>query len=177
MYFNKFSQGFYDLKNDGNDKLLTDLFTRIKVRNKALDVANAYDKYDVPNGETPEITAFKHFGDTRYHWVIMLTNDIIDRYYDWPLSYQAFEEYLKDKYSNPEAIHHYEITQSSGKITGNGPDDYSHKLEVNSDTSGAVSVSNRQYEQREQDKKRQIKLLSPIYLQPFIEEFDKLVSE
>ena len=177
MYFNKFSQGLYDLKGDGNDKLLTDLFTRVKARDKILDVANLFDKYDVPNGETPEITAYKHFGDTKYHWVIMLTNNVQDRYYDWPLSYQAFEEFIKDKYSNPEAIHQYEITQSSGKTKGEGPDDYSHKIEVNSDTTGAVSISNREFEQREQDKKRQIKLLDPAYLQAFIEEFDRLVSE
>ena len=177
MYFNKFSQGLYDLKGDGNDKLLTDLFTRVKARDKILDVANLFDKYDVPNGETPEITAYKHFGDTKYHWVIMLTNNVQDRYYDWPLSYQAFEEFIKDKYSNPEGIHHYEITQSSGKTKGDGPDDYSHKIEVNSDTTGAVSISNREFEQREQDKKRQIKLLDPAYLQAFIEEFDRLVSE
>ena len=177
MYFNKFSQGLYYLKGDGNDKLLTDLFTRVKARDKILDVANLFDKYDVPNGETPEITAYKHFGDTKYHWVIMLTNNVQDRYYDWPLSYQAFEEFIKDKYSNPEAIHHYEITQSSGKTKGDGPDDYSHKIEVNSDTTGAVSISNREFEQREQDKKRQIKLLDPAYLQAFIEEFDRLVSE
>ena len=177
MYFNKFSQGLYDLKGDGNDKLLTDFFTRVKARDKILDVANLFDKYDVPNGETPEITAYKHFGDTKYHWVIMLTNNVQDRYYDWPLSYQAFEEFIKDKYSNPEAIHHYEITQSSGKTKGDGPDDYSHKIEVNSDTTGAVSISNREFEQREQDKKRQIKLLDPAYLQAFIEEFDRLVSE
>ena len=86
-------------------------------------------------------------------------------------------KFIKDKYSNPEAIHHYEITQSSGKTKGDGPDDYSHKIEVNSDTTGAVSISNREFEQREQDKKRQIKLLDPAYLQAFIEEFDRLVSE
>ena len=30
-------------------------------------------------------------------------------------------------------IHHYEVTTSSGKTTGDGSDDYSHKIEVNSD--------------------------------------------
>ena len=61
------------------------------------------------------------------------------------------------------SIHHYEVTQSS-KQTVDGPADYSHKLEVNSDYPGAQSVSNREYEQREQDKKRQIRVLSPQYL-------------
>ena len=80
-----------------------------------------------------------------------------------------------DKYSNPDCIHHYEKTQSSGPTTGSGPDDYSHKIEVNSTETGAQSVSNREYEQRLQDEKRSINLLNPTYLNAFIEEFNNLV--
>ena len=105
-----------------------------------------------------------------------MTNNITDRYYGWPLSEQDFETYIIDKYTNPDAIHHYEIIQSSGPQKGNGPNDYSHKVEVNSDTVGAQSISNREYEQRLQDEKRTIKLLSPGYLQAFIEEFNNLVG-
>ena len=82
---------------------------------------------------------------------------------------------IVDKYTNPGAIHHYEITQSSGKTTGSGPFDYSHKIEVNSDASGAQSVSNREFEQRLQDEKRSINLLNPSYLTTFLEEFNNLV--
>ena len=34
MYFTNFEKGYYDLKNDGNEKLVTDLMTRVKVREK-----------------------------------------------------------------------------------------------------------------------------------------------
>ena len=175
MYFTKFERGFYDIKGDGNLKLVTDLMTRVKVREKILNESMLYDTYDVPSGEKPEDTSFKHFGSSEYHWVILLTNNITDRYYDWPLSFQDFETYITNKYDNPDAVHHYEVTQSSGSQTGNGPDDYSHKIEVNSTEPGAEAVSNREYEQRLQDKKRQIKLLNPSYLQTFIEEFNSLI--
>ena len=33
------------------------------------------------------------------------------------MSVQRFEEFIKDKYENPQAIHHYEITQTSGDTT------------------------------------------------------------
>jgi hypothetical protein len=103
-------------------------------------------------------------------------NDITDRYYDWPLSLSAFEEYVKDKYANPQGIHHYEKTQSSGATSGNGPADYDHMIEVNSDDADGQSVSNYEYEQRLQDKKRQIKLLDRAYLNVFVEEFERLVQ-
>ena len=177
MYFRNFEKGLYDLKGDGNEKLVTDLMTRVKVREKVSDELSLYDTYDVPSGERPEDTAFKHFGSASYHWVILLTNNITDAYYDWPMSNQTFETFLKDKYSNPDGIHHYEVTTSSGKTTGDGPDDYSHKIEVNSDASGAQSVSNREFEQRLQDKRRTIKLLNEQYLPTFIEEFNTLVRK
>ena len=175
MYFRQFEKGYYDLKGDGKQKLVVDLMTRVKVREKILDEASLYDKYDVPSGERPEDTAFKHFGSSQYHWVVLLTNNITDVYYDWPMSEQSFETFIKDKYTNPDGIHHYEVTQSSGKTTGSGPDDYSHKIEVNSDATGAQSVSNREFEQRLQDEKRSINLLNPAYLTTFIEEFNNLV--
>jgi hypothetical protein len=175
MYFSQFEQGYYDLKGDGNEKLVTDLMTRVKVREKIIDEASLYDKYDVPSGERPEDTAFKHFGSAQYHWVILMTNNITDAFYEWPMSEQTFETFLEDKYTNPGAIHHYEVTQSSGITKAQGPEDYSYLIEVNSDAAGAQSISNREYEQRLQDKKRSIQLLSPSYLNTFLEEFNELV--
>ena len=177
MYFNQFEKGFYDLNGDGQQKLVTDLMTRVKVRDKVIDEVSLYDSYDVPSGERPEDTAFKHFGSADLHWVILFTNNITDVYYDWPMSEQTFETFLKDKYTNPDAIHHYEVTKSSGKTTASGPDDYSYLIEVNSDATGAQSVSNREYEQRLQDEKRKIKLLNESYLSSFIEEFNNLVRK
>jgi len=175
MYFRKIEKGFYDLKGNGNPKIVTDLMTRVKVREKVINEMSLYDKYDVPSGERPEDTAFKHFGSAEYHWVVLMTNNITDAFYEWPMSEQDFETFLKDKYAEPDGTHHYELTQSSGKTKANGPDDYSYLLEVNSDTTGAQNVSNRQFEQRIQDERRQINLLNPSYLNTFIEEFDKLV--
>jgi hypothetical protein len=176
MYFRQFSKGYYDLQGNGNQTLVTDLMTRVKVREKVINEISLYDKYDVPSGERPEDTAFKHFGSSEYHWIVLFTNNITDAYYDWPMSEQTFETFLIDKYAEPGAIHHYEVSQSSGRTSAQGPDDYSYLVEVNSDATGAQSVSNREYEQRLQDEKRSINLLNPAYLTTFIEEFNNLVG-
>lgn len=177
MYFSYFPQGTYDIKNNGNEKVVTNLMMRVKIRSAVRDEAMLYDLYDVPEGETPEITALKHFGNSNYNWVILLTNDIIDRYYGWPLSTFEFENYLNDKYTDPFAAHHYEINQSSGKTTGAGPSDFQHKIIVNSTTANAVEVTNYEYEQRIQDQKRQIKLLNAAYLPILLEEFENLMAK
>ena len=86
--------------------------------------------------------------------------------------------FIEDKYglADIDAIHHYEITTQSGRTSSNGPNDYSHLVECNSDEDGAVSVSNRGYEQRLQDKFRSIRLLERKYLNQFVEEFEELIK-
>ena len=175
-YFDQFPIIDYNLSDtNGNTKEVTDIFRRVKARSKIQDNVTLFDNYDVAEGEKPEDVAYKMYGEADYFWVITLVNNIVNRYYDWPLPEFAFQQYVADKYSNPDGIHHYEITQSSGKQTGDGPADYSHKLEVNSDTVGAESVSNIEYERREQDKKRSIRILLPKYLATFEDEFRKLI--
>ena len=98
-----------------------------------------------------------------------------NRYHDWPKSYQAFEEYVNDKYAEPNGIHHYEKSQSSGKTSSQGPSDFDYLVEVDSSDVDGQSVSNYEYEQRLEDQKRQIKLLSPQYLSTFMNEFRKLI--
>ena len=177
-FFAQFPRIKYNLSGvNGNTNVVTDIFRRVKIRSKIADNVSLLDKYDVAEGEKPEDVAYKIYGDTDYFWVVTLVNNIVNRYYDWPLPEFVYQQYLKDKYSNPDGIHHYEVTQSSGKQSGDGPADYTHKLEVNSDHPGAQSVSNREYEDRLQDQKRQINILLPKYLGTFEDEFRSLIRK
>ena len=174
-YFSQFPKMLYDIKGDRNYKVIPDIFRRIKVRSKLRDEISLLDTYTIEEGDKPETVAYKAYGSTDYFWIVCLMNDIRNVYYDWPLDSYAFDQFLKDKYDNPDGIHHYETTQSSGQTVGKGPGDYSHKIEVNSDYSGATSVSNYEYERRLQDKKREIKMLDEQYLGIFVDEFNTLL--
>ena len=176
QYFNEFPTTTYNLTGvNGDTKTITDIWRRVKVRSKIANNMALYDSFDVPEGDSPETVAYKVYGSTDYFWVVCLLNNVVNRFYDWPLDEYNFQQFVKDKYNNPDAIHHYEKTQSSGKQKGEGPSDYSHKIEVNSTEAGAEAVSNIEYERREQDTKRQIKLLSPSYLNDFVDEFRNLI--
>lgn len=175
-YFDKLPILRYDSLGDGVKKLVPDIFVRVKARDKVKNNVSLLDKYDVDEGDSPETVAYKVYGSTEYFWVVCMMNDVVNRFHDWPLSYTQFEEFIKDKYENPEAIHHYEKPQTSGKQKGEEPGDFSHMIEVNGTDPNAQSVSNREHEQRIQDKKRQIKILNPVYLPVFVEEFNKLVT-
>ena len=176
-FFSRFPLLAYDIKNTENYKVLPDILRRVKLRTAVKGSTLLFDAYDVKDGERPEDIAFKWFGDAELHWVILMTNNVTDRYYQWPMTQPQFQAFLEDKYSNPDAIHHYEIPKSSGVLTPQGPDDYSHLVEVNSDTFNASIISNREYEERIQDSRRQIKLLDKRYLNAFVDEFNSLIAE
>ena len=174
-YFNSFPLMAYDMKGDQNYKLLPNILKRVKLRSSIRSSSFMFDNYDVKDGERPEDVAYKWFGDAKYHWIILMTNNITDRYYQWPLSQPQFHEHLTDKYGagSEDDVHHYEIPQSSGKTSSR---DYSHMVEVNSDVDNVSIITNREYEQRKQDEYRQINLLDRRYLNAFVSEFEKLIK-
>ena len=174
MYFEAIPFIYYDSKGQGDYKEVTNLLRRVALRTKIKTNVLFFDTYDVKEGETPEIIAHKLYGDPELHWVIMLINDITDRYHQWPMNFSQFNEYLNDKYSNPDGIHHYETTQTSG--------DTKVKIEVVNDVdedayTGLTPITNREYEESEQDAKRSIRLLDPSFVDQFVDEYKKLISE
>ena len=176
FYFEQFPKIAYDVLGTNDFKLTPDIFRRVKTRSKILNNVVLLDDYDIQEGDSPESVAFKAYGDAKYFFVVCLVNNIVNRYYDWPLDEYNFQQFVKDKYDNAESIHHYEKIQSSGKLKGDGPSDYSHMVEVNSTELGAGAVSNIEYERRLQDKKRTIKMLEPQYLNAFVTEFKKMIN-
>ena len=176
MYFSKFPLRVYDVKGDKNYKLLPDILRRVKLRSSLSSSRFVFDKYNVKEDENPEDVAFKYYGDAEYHWVVLMVNNITDRYYQWPMTQPDFAEFLTDKYGagNEDSIHHYELAQTSGKTTSS---DSSHMLEVNSDTENATAITNREFEERVQNDIRQIRLLDQRYLDTFVEEFFTLIRK
>ena len=71
---------------------------------------------------------------------------------------------MKDKYTEPDGHHHYEVAQSSGLTT--------KMITVESSVVGAASISNYQYEATLNDKRKQIKLLKPEFVAQLAAEFN-----
>ncbi len=172
MYFSSFPIIPYDSKGNKEFKDVTNLLRRVAVRAKVKAKTLVYDSYDVMNGETPESLADRLYGNSEYHWIILMVNDITDRYHQWPMSEAQFLQYVNDKYDNVNAIHHYEISQESGDDT--------IKINIgtsNSDYPTATAVTNFDYEQEQQDAKRKIRLLDPSFVSQFVSEYQSLMSE
>tara|TARA_Y100000592_G_scaffold67592_1_gene105027 strand:+ start:777 stop:1295 length:519 start_codon:yes stop_codon:yes gene_type:complete len=166
-YFEMFPKIFYDNKGDGNYSVMTNLFSRVKLLDNTKENISDFDYYNVKDGETPEMIAHRYYGDVNLHWTILAINDIVDYYEDWPMSVQRFEEFVKEKYDNPQGIHHYEITQTSGDTT------VTIDVGMNTTDYSGTPISNYQYEDKLQEQKRQIRLIQPRYMKEFVKEFER----
>ena len=179
MYFANFPIIVYDSVGNGDFKIVTNLLKRVALRTKVRTNTLLFDTYDVKEGESPEIIAHKLYGNIELHWIVLLVNDITDRYHQWPMNSPQFLDYVNDKYDNVDNVHHYEIAQSSG--------DTKTKIEVYNNSAlytgdsdfyaSASIVTNFEYEENEQDKKRKIRLLDPRYVEQFVGEFKNLMRE
>ena len=173
-YFDMFPNIYYSAKGDGKFTIMKDILSRVKLIANVKENILGFDYYDVKDGETPEMIAHKYYGDINLHWTILVANDIVDYYEDWPMSVQRFEEFVKEKYDNPAGIHHYEIPQTSGDTTvmidvgtNGGP---------NTDYPTATKISNYTYEDRLQEQKRQIRLIQPRFIDGIKKEFKNLMN-
>lgn len=172
MYFEKMPIIYYDFQDkDGNPvvRILKDITTNIRFIKSELDNVSVYDEYDIVDDETPELISTRIYGTPKYHWVIMLMNEIYDYRSDLPLNYNTLSQYVTDKYGagNEYAIHHWEaaVDLSVGALHVVMPT-----------FPGATSVSNFAYEERINESKRRIRLLSKGVLDAVVKQYSAMFS-
>ena len=113
-YFENFPKLLYSLDdNNLNKQIVTDIFARSNfLREIANNISISYE-YNIKDEDTPEIIAHKIYGDPYRSWIVLLFNQVINPYYDWPMKNEVLEAYITNKYSanvetSQSTIHHYE---------------------------------------------------------------------
>lgn len=142
---------------------IVDITRRMVINNNIKQSVSIFQDYIVKDGENIEDVSFNFYGNSNYAMILLLMNDIIDPFYGWCLSNSELDKLMKDNYGqqNIHNVHHYE---KNGDI-------------VSSDVVGAKQVSNYEYELKENEKKRRIKILKPEFLQQFLKEFEDSINE
>ena len=90
MYFDSFPKVEYSNVINGEKKVVTNILRRIATRQAVKSNLTFFSKYTIGGNESPENLAFDLYGDAELHWVILLTNDIYDRYHQWPMNNNQF---------------------------------------------------------------------------------------
>ena len=190
MYFSIVPNISYDEKpisypfSESDFVTAKNFFRRYKINEDVFSNAVFFSEYTIPDGERPDMLADKLYGNPFYDWVILLTNNMVNAQYDWPMSNYMISQVIEAEYDSPYAtIHHYETYEIAQYPAGLRVDEEfynsTHKININ----GGIVTKNgneicrpvtiAEWFTDENEKKREIYLLKPGYLQPFVDDFRK----
>lgn len=163
MYFKNFPHIYYDFDINGKRelKILKDITKNVRIRKEILSNISVYDYYDIKDGETPEIIAEKVYGNSNYHWIIMLINERFNYTDDFPLSSHELESHITNKYGSGHEYDTHHYIDSKGFI-------------VDEWNAEATSVSNYMYEEEVNESKRRIRLISKSLVDTILKNFSQL---
>jgi hypothetical protein len=211
-YFEKFPLIGYNLNADQKEKtvnVVSNIFTRVTLYydNQRIDFrdflrrnTHIFYKYQIKDGDRPEIIAHKLYGSADLYWFITLFNNILDPVLDWPKDYISFQRFIKSKYGSIElaktTVHHYEkiITttttygESSQTVLPSDATEYAtlvNMVPVEATLTGGPVVTqtttrnvvyNYEYEETRNEEKRTIYLLKKDYTGQIIRELEELLE-
>jgi hypothetical protein len=174
--------------SSGSDEylLVKNVFRRVKLRDDLQNVFTIFNKYEIQEGARPDTVAEELYGSSQYDWVVLVGAGIINVRNEWPLSDRDIYRYSEQLYGNDlNAVHHYETIEvkdsrgrlilPAGKIVDSVftiPDPNIPVQTLNP----VVGISNYEYEVRKNDKKRDIYVLKPSYLQQVVNDTRKAMT-
>lgn len=95
-YFEKFKQITY-----ANAQCI-DLTQRVVFSDNFLRNPYVFYPYELNYFERPDQFAYRYYDDQYYAWLLYLTNDVIDPYYDWYIPDNEFKDFIVKKYKSLE---------------------------------------------------------------------------
>lgn len=170
-YFQKFPLVLYNFSGGNTQKLIIDIVHRAKLRNIVTTNTSVYYPYIITESDTPEILAYKYYGSTYYNWLILLANNIINPYYDWPLTYQNFQNTIVELYGSIENAQ--SIIYQYYDQYGNQIDETTYNA-TDADLRSEISVYNYYYNVNE--SKRDIIIIDSAYSQIIDQQLTTLLS-
>jgi hypothetical protein len=169
------------------------LFKKGKLRDDIFENLVFFDKYTIFGDDRPDNVAFDLYDDPTLDWVILLANNILNIYSEWPMSQQTFDEYLLEKYATYDnlynGVHHYEsmeIKDTLGNIIfpkGLKVDSVQslnyYDYEISSNVSIpnlSVPVTNYEYEEKLNNDRRNIFVLKADYLPVVLDDMEEIME-
>ncbi len=188
QYFSNFPAISYNLPGLPNSLLATDVTKRFVLRDFYRRAMVDFYRYDVIEGQRPDNVAYDFYGEADLDWLILLPNEMLDPYYEWPRTQYEMNEYLRKKYgsvSNAQAIvHHYEqIIQNRTIIQdadGNTLVVPERSLIIDQTTYASLaptdrkSVSSYDFEMSKNERNRSIDVIKPGYIPAILDAFRNL---
>ena len=186
---NQLPDVYYNISKSPTDVTLIigkNIWRRAEILGEYRNSLSLFEEYLVANGEKPEDIAYRAYANPFYGWTILVANDIVNYYEQWPRSTQQLNEFVTDKYSNPGAIKHYvttELKDTSGNIIVPAgkvvPSTYSVSYFDGTSTvtaSPVTSVSYYTYEAELNAEKEKVQIIRPELIEEFVKAYYKVTT-
>ena len=102
--FETFPRINYTLDDGETRQVVVDIFKRVVLSKEFQENNSYFEKYEVLDGETPENVSFRFYGTEDLYWLVLLTNNIVDPRYEWPLSEQNLIKFVESKYGTSKDV-------------------------------------------------------------------------
>ena len=165
------------------------LFRRVKIRDDLKKYFTIFDRITVKDGFRPDQVAESVYGQSDLDWVVLITAGIVNVKNEWTLNSRELYEFALKKYgASLNATKYYETIEikdlrnrlilPAGQIVDEdfSIPDPSNPLTDLSGNAVRIGISNYEYETRVNERKRNIELLKPQYLQQFLKDMRKIMK-
>lgn len=121
-YFQQFPTILYSFDTANNDfRTVVNILDRALIIPQVLAQGYVFYPYSYKDMDKPEHVAFKYYGDTKRHWMVMYANQIIDPWNDFALSQQDFNNNVIAQYGSlanaSSNLHHVELHTTTQTIS------------------------------------------------------------
>lgn len=93
---------FLNTKITYNQTQIIDIFKKFIYIESFKNNIQYFNEYYIKEKETPELVSYRFYNTTDYWWIILSFNNIYDPFYDWPLSEEELELWIKKLYPDWE---------------------------------------------------------------------------
>lgn len=111
-YFESLPRIDYDMGRAGTTQKAVDITKRFRLRDVLKTQSVLYVPWLIQSGQRPDTVAELYYADPLLDWLIMIANDRLDYFFEWPMDHWQFAEHVKAKYGSLSAahqtVHHYE---------------------------------------------------------------------
>lgn len=168
QYFSNFPVIYY------GDKIVKNIVLKTTILKDLLLDNSQFYKYQIKDGEKPTTVAYNYYGSVDLVWLVLLSNQITDPYFEWCLSNEELDAYVIKKYGSIESaqdlIVEYADIVSDARYS---VDTFTYVFN-NDDINGwLVPVYAYEKEKELNEQKRNIQLIDSVYASQIALELEK----
>lgn len=194
-YFTHFPIIKYD------DVSVRDISRRTNFIQSVLSNPYVFLPYTIKDGEKPEDIAHNYYGTVAATWLVLMANNIIDPYTQWPMTVEMLAEYITNKYSVVSGrtgadvvywsqdetrldniVYYYNVTEGGIELKVS-PDTFPYIYDIDNNiigrevTEGWTAMRVYDFENLANEEKREIQVVERVYYEQVNNEFKRIIKQ